>query len=86
MWGIGGAKKDTKEKLAAFREQMGLTYPILYDQGSQTLEKYSVKKENSPYPQDWIVGVDGKIRYFNNTYDFEAMRTILDEELAKISK
>ena len=74
---------DTPGKLKAFKEQMGLSYPILYDEGSKVLSKYQVKKQNSPYPQDWIIGVDGRVRYFNSAYDLDAMRKVIDAELAK---
>ena len=84
VWGIGGAKSDTSAKLKAFKEQMGLTYPILYDEGTKVLAKYAIAKKNSPYPQDWIIGVDGRIRYFNNAYDVQAMEEVIEAELAKI--
>lgn len=39
---------------------------------------------NSVFPQDWIVGVDGTVRYVSSAYDPVHMVTVLEEELAKL--
>ena len=64
---------------------MGVTFPILYDQDIQMqLEFYKLETIiASPYPKDWIIGVDGVIRYVNNKFDSEEMLLLIEEELAK---
>ena len=85
VWGIGG-DNDTKENLANFVAQMGLTYPILYD------DNYAVQTAlfslelaiHSVYPSDWLVGVDGELLYVNNEFDTEELLPIIEAELAKM--
>ena len=83
--GIAG-EADTLEALIQFEEQMGVTFPILYDQDiAVQLEFYELEKIiPSPYPKDWIIGVDGVIRYVNNKFDAEEMLWIIEEELDKV--
>lgn len=85
MWGIGS--QDSMEVLTVFAEQMGLTFPILYDAGSVVQGIYSTGPvpTNSIYPQDWIVGVDGTVVYMSTTYEPQVMAAIIEEELAKVS-
>jgi peroxiredoxin len=72
--------------LIQFEEQMGVTFPILYDQDIQMqLEFYKLEVIiSSPYPKDWIIGVDGVIRYVNNKFDSQEMLSIIEEELEKM--
>jgi peroxiredoxin len=68
-----------------FTEQMGLTYPVLFDEDGAVLAKYDAGKSstNSVYPQDWIIGVDGTVRYVNRNYEPIEMMAIIDAELEK---
>lgn len=83
VWAIGA--QDTLLKLQAFREQMGLTMPVLHDDGAVVHGQYDVGKAatNTVYPQDWIIGVDGTVQYVNNAYEPAVMQAVLDAELAK---
>ena len=83
VWGIGA--QDGYESLKLFAEQMGLTYPILYDANGKVKANYNPGKTptNSVYPQDWIVGVDGTIVYVNTEYEPEEMSQIIELELQK---
>ena len=36
---------------------------------------------NSLYPQDWIIGADGRVRYVNTIYDPVELMAVLDAEL-----
>jgi peroxiredoxin len=67
---------------------MGLTFPVLHDPTGQVHEDYAQQHAfaQTIYPQDWIVGVDGTIVYVNNAYEVDAMRAILDDQLAQGSK
>ena len=83
MWGIGA--QDSWENLATFSDQMGLTYPILFDEGGETKAQYNPGKTptNSVYPQDWIIGSDGRVVYVNGGYDPSAMAAAIDAELGR---
>ena len=83
MWGIGS--QDDFATLEGFAKQMGLTFPVLWDDGAAVKADYDPGKTptNSVYPQDWIVGVDGRIAYVSTAYEPETMYAIIDAELAK---
>jgi len=84
VWGI--ASQDPLAQLISFRDQMGLTYPVLYDEGASVHTQYMVEWAFSTtvYPQDWIIGVDGTVVYVNNGYKQDEMTAIIEEELAKM--
>lgn len=83
MWGIG--PQDGLSNLQIFQEQMGVTYPILYDDGGMAHADYNAgaKSTNSVYPQDWIIGVDGTVLYVNTAYEPNEMIAVIEAELAK---
>lgn len=83
VWGIGA--EDPLEALVAFEAQMGLSFPILFDEGGSVHAQYDVgpAATNTIYPQDWIIGVDGEVVYVSNSYDPVEMIAILEAELAK---
>ncbi len=65
---------------------MGLSFPILYDHNIE-VQKAFFRLELvifSPYPKDFIVGVDGKIRYVNKKFDSEEVIMVIEEELEKM--
>ena len=86
MWAI--APDDPYEMVAAFTEQMGPTFPVLYDPGGKVHDKYSQLHafSNTIYPQDWVIGVDGTVAYFANDYDVEALEATIVSELEKAPK
>ena len=86
VWGIGS--EDALATLQAAKEQMGLTYPILYDEGATVKASYNPgdKATNSMYPQDWIVGVDGTIIYVSTVYDPTTMIALIEGEIAKMNR
>ncbi|MDP6946602.1 MAG: redoxin domain-containing protein, partial [Myxococcota bacterium] len=85
VWGIGS--QDDFASLEGFTKQMGLTFPVLWDDGAEVKALYDPGKvpTNSVYPQDWIVGVDGTIVYVNTTYEPDEMAAIIEDELAKMT-
>jgi peroxiredoxin len=85
IWAIG--PEDEFAQLAAYTEQLGLTYPVLYDpEGLEAHSQYLIEgtTTNSVFPQDWIIGVDGTVRYVSTAYEPSHMIAVLEEELAKI--
>ena len=83
VWGIGS--EDPLASLQAFTEQMGVTFPVLFDGGGQVHAQYDIgpRATNPIHPQDWIVGVDGTLVYVNNTYEPSGMIAGIEAELAK---
>ncbi len=84
VWGI--ASDDDLDTLLSFRDQMGLTFPILYDEDGSVHAQYvgDTEFQGTKSPEDWVIGIDGTIKYYNGAYDAAAIKDILDDELAKI--
>ena len=71
-----------------FVDENSLTYPILFDPGSNggvdggnTYDLYYLPNDGSPYPRDFIVGLDGILEYANNEIDIAWMIDIIEELL-----
>ena len=76
--------RETEEQLAAYRDQYGITFPILLDEGGVVIDQYSQDLfEVSPYPQDWVIGVDGKVAYVNTAYEIDEITAVIEAELAR---
>ena len=76
---------DPESALEDFRDQIGVTFPVLYDANGSVLQQYAQQSAfgSTIFPQDWIVGVDGKVAYVNNAYDPDMMAAVLDAQLAQ---
>lgn len=83
VWGI--ASQDERARVVRFTAQMGLTFPVLFDEDSEVLNRYGSLPHSfdTIYPQDWVVGVDGRVAYVNPGYDPEGLTALLEAELAR---
>jgi peroxiredoxin len=83
VWGI--ASQEDRAVVQLFADQYGLTFPILLDQNGQVNRAYhqDVAFPSAAYPQDWVIGTDGRIAYVNNGFELDAMETVLENELAE---
>ena len=71
-----------------FVEENSLTFPILFDPGSnggvdggETYDLYYLPNDGSPYPRDFIVNSDGILEYANNEIDIAWMIDIIENLL-----
>jgi hypothetical protein len=57
--------------------------PILIDEGGVVHRGYSLLSafSTAAFPQDSVVGTDGRIVYANNTFEPDEMRAIIEQEL-----
>ena len=78
VWGI--ASDDHPDDLRSYVDALGLSFPILPDEGGLVHRDYAMASAfpTAAYPQDWIVGPDGRIAYANNAFAPDEMRTVLD--------
>lgn len=60
---------DSPEILKRFAAKKSITYPLLSDTGSKTIETYGIRNPEAtgrtsgiPYPGTYIIGSDGVIR------------------------
>ena len=72
----------------SFVDENSLTFPILFDPGSNggvdggnTYDLYYLPNDGSPYPRDFIVGPDGILEYANNEIDIAWMIEIIEDLL-----
>lgn len=86
VWGVGVDvyQGDTLETFTDFRDQMGLTYPVLYDDDAIVYEDYNQQAEfgGTIFPQQWLIGADGTVIYVNNAYEPDALIATIEEALA----
>ena len=83
MWAIASA--DPQSSVETFIEQYGITFPVLMDTTSEVNQAYAQKMAfaTAAYPQDWVIGSDGTIAYYNNGFELEAMKEAIDAELGQ---
>lgn len=83
VWGI--ASQDDRAQVQAFKSQMGLTFPVLFDGSGAVLDQYGRLRHGfgTIYPQDYIVGIDGKVAYVNAGYAPDEMVQVIEAELAR---
>ncbi len=81
VWAVSAEDADT---LTSFRDSLGLSYPVLVDdQGVHETWSQISSVMAAAYPQQWIVGTDGKIAYVAAEYTPDAVTAVLDEQLAR---
>ncbi len=83
---FGLVSDDTKEDAENFVKQMGVTFPVLFDEGGTVHALYEMESggTSSVYPQDWVVGASGEVVYHNNHYEPDEMIAVIEAELAGI--
>ena len=83
---LGIINTSNQSLINGFIEENSITFPILFDPGSQggvqggnTYDDYYMPNDGSPYPRDFIVDQEGILQYANNEIDTEWMLYVLDE-------
>jgi peroxiredoxin len=83
---------DSPEVLKRFAAKKSITYPLLSDTGSKTIDAYGIRNKEAtgrasgiPYPGTFIVGTDGVIRskLFLEGYKDRATPEAIAEALKK---
>ncbi len=81
---------DSGEILKRFATKKSITYPLLSDTGSKTIDAYGIRNKEAtgrtggiPYPGTYIIGTDGVIRakLFLEGYEERASTEALLQEL-----
>ena len=83
---LGIINTSNQSLIDGFIEENSITFPILFDPGSQggvqggdTYDDYYMPNDGSPYPRDFIIDQEGILQYANNEIDTEWMLYVLDE-------
>jgi len=69
--------------LRSFRDQLGLTFPVLVDEEGTIYEQYRQQAAFylASYPQDWVIDGDGRVAYADNEYHPDAVRATIERLL-----
>ena len=81
VWAI-----DSGESFAAaenFATDYGLDFPVLVDQDGAVFADYTQQAAFylASYPQDWLIGADGRVVYLNNRYEPDELEAAIRREL-----
>ena len=80
VYGLHG--NEPAQLLADFVEQTGVTYPVLYHNGTQGKFDYA-PGVGYPYPRDVVIGKDGTVRSIKNSFDIQEMDALIQQLLAE---
>lgn len=83
VWGI--ATRENEERVRTYVESLGVTFPVLLDETGEVDRLYDLAFAfpTGAYPQDFVVGTDGRIVYASNEPDVEAIERAVQDELAE---
>ena len=83
---VGIINTSNQNQITNFVEENSITFPILFDpgsnggvQGGDIYDDYYLPNDGSPYPRDFIIDQDGIIQYANNEIDFEWMIYVIEQ-------
>lgn len=81
VWGI--ATREPEERVRPYVESLGVTFPVLLDETGEVDRLYDLEFAfpTGAYPQDFVVGTDGRIVYASNEPDVEAIERAVAREL-----
>jgi peroxiredoxin len=82
MSGLGLLGNESPQTVANFRDQTGVTFPLLLNDTSKSKLAYP-DGVISPYPIDVIIDKQGTIRYLRHDYDPAAMDETIQKLLAE---
>jgi len=83
--GIAGLNLDSYELVQNFREYMGLTFPVLHDDGGlvnkQFAEFGSIEWGILAPPSEMFIDEAGIIRYYDYSFDLETVEGLVEDAL-----
>jgi peroxiredoxin len=67
-----------------FVEAYGIEMPVMLDVDGAVHDDWQLEAlfKSGAYPQEWIVGTDGRIAYAAHEFEYDAVITILEQELS----
>lgn len=83
VWGI--TTRERPEQVRSYTESLGIDFPVLLDRDGSVDQLYALQFPfpTGAYPQDYVVGSDGRIVYASNEPDVEAIEDAVARELAE---
>lgn len=86
VWAIAtpGEGSESEAAVRDFAEALGITMPVLLDDGGLVHAQWPIPGgADAPYPQEWIVGTDGDIAWFDREFDLDEAIAVIEAELAE---
>ena len=82
VWAI--STHEDVEPVARWVEDFDIDLPVLLDKDGAVTELYEQTKPfpSAVYPQEWLIGTDGVIEYYENTFQYDALVAVIEAELA----
>lgn len=80
--GIGGHTEDAAA-LNTLRDQLSITFPILYDPTQEVIDDYAAKTQYQilPYPHDFVISPEGIVDHIEGHYDPDTIIKLFDKYL-----
>ena len=81
MWAI--FTREEAGRVRTYTESLGVEFPVLLDSTGEVDRLYDLEFAfpTGAYPQDFVVGPDGRILYASNEPDVEAIEVLIQEAL-----
>ena len=81
MWGI--ATREDAERVRTYADSLGVDFPVLLDETGDVDRLYDLAFAfpTGAYPQDFVVGTDGRVVYASNQPDVEAIERAVVAEM-----
>jgi peroxiredoxin len=81
VWSIGPG--GALSILSKFKDDMGLTFPILHDESGQIALLFAQPDvfPGASYPKDWLISKTGHVIYTNNTYNPAEIKRLIKEDI-----
>lgn len=78
------ASRENDDTVRRFADQLGLTLPVLLDRDGSVQALYDLPQAfpTAAYPEHWLVGADGRIAWFANELEHDALTAAIEAALA----
>lgn len=81
VWAIASREPDAT--VQAFVDYYGVELPVLLDRDGAVIDAYALQRAfpDTIYPQQWLVGADGRVVYANNGYEPDELVAAIERAL-----
>ncbi len=81
VYGLYGS--ESPKALADFKDQTGITYPLMQDIGYTKGLFDFAPGVGYPYPRDVVIGKDGSVRSIKTSFDVGEMESLVQQLIAE---
>jgi hypothetical protein len=83
VWAL--AHNEDPELVAQWVDYFDITIPVMVDVTGSVKADYPMPSAfpTAAYPQQWLIGKDGTVRYINNRFDHALLSAAIERALAE---